>query len=62
MDLLKDLNKTHQKGKNLLTDNEELLKKIQGKSEDAQLFDFYLYIYLEVAHRYISENTKCYLF
>lgn len=32
-DLLKDLNKTHQKGKNLLIDTDELLKRIQGKAK-----------------------------
>lgn len=41
-DLLKDLNKTHKKDQNLLTDTKELLKRIQGKSEEVQLFDFYI--------------------
>lgn len=39
-DLLKDLNKTHKKGQNLLSDTKELLKRIHGKSEEVTCFHF----------------------
>ncbi|XP_026792120.3 laminin subunit alpha-3 [Pangasianodon hypophthalmus] len=65
-DLLRDLNKTHQKGQNLLTDTEELLKRIQEFLEqlrisngiDSTLSGKLLSGILEEAQRMVEQMRK----